>query len=90
MATIEKRTFRQEELVVDGNSYVGCIFDGCSLKYCGGIQPKFEDCKVLHSELDLQGSAARTVEFLRQWHMVYPEWCKAFVEKEIFETSSEA
>ena len=63
--TFHQTVFVDETVILDGNSYVNCIFRGCRLVYAGGslptlAAPSFRDC-----DWELTDTAARVLILLR-------------------------
>lgn len=64
MAKYEKKPFRDQSIVLDGNEYIGCRFERCEIIFTGGSLPKlignhFDDCRYT-----FDGPAARTVQLM--------------------------
>jgi hypothetical protein len=64
MAKYDKQTFTGQSIVIDGNDYTGCHFNGCMLVFTGAALPnlvgnKFTDCMYV-----FDGPAARTIQFM--------------------------
>ncbi|MEO1643614.1 MAG: hypothetical protein AAFR67_00395 [Chloroflexota bacterium] len=64
MAMFQKQRFVNEEVMVDGNSYAQCIFDGSILVFSGGTPPTFERCQFKNIKIELRGDAANTTDYL--------------------------
>lgn len=65
MAVYERQTFTNEEIVLDGNRYVGCVFNRCVLIYTGGELPNLERCKFNSTRIQLDGAAQQTLSYMR-------------------------
>lgn len=50
---------------LDGNEYHRCEFTRCRLVYSGGELPVFMNCKIDHCVFTFDGSAGRTLEYMR-------------------------
>jgi len=64
MTMFQKQRFENEEVMVDGNSYAQCIFDGSILVFSGGTPPTFERCQFKNIKIELRGEAANTTAYL--------------------------
>jgi hypothetical protein len=64
MADIANKTFTNETVQVDGNSYIGCTFTRSTLIYSAGELPKFANCEFDRVTLDFDGAAQNTLTFL--------------------------
>lgn len=64
MADIENKTFNNETVHVDGNSYIGCTFTRSTLVYSAGEIPEFANCEFDRVTLDFDGAAQNTMTFL--------------------------
>ncbi|MEL6306655.1 MAG: hypothetical protein AAFR81_10705 [Chloroflexota bacterium] len=64
MTMFQKQRFENQEVMVDGNSYAQCIFDGSILVFSGGTPPTFERCQFKNIKIELRGEAANTTEYL--------------------------
>lgn len=65
MAEIRDRTFTDELVETDGNTYYGCTFNSASLGYAGGEHPLFEDCTFNGLSWYFSGPALRTIQLLQ-------------------------
>ena len=64
MAKFEKKPFRDQSIVIDGNEYIDCRFERCEIIYAGASLPtlirnSFNECRWT-----FDGPAARTVQFM--------------------------
>lgn len=61
--------FRDQTLTgvqtLDDNTYIGCEFVNARLIYRGGTAPGFDSCAFEDAEFVFEGSAARTLGFLK-------------------------
>ncbi len=64
MAMIEKQTFKNQEVVLDGNTYTACTFDNATLVFQGGDAPSFNKCTFRNIKVQLKGQAAATTGYL--------------------------
>ena len=67
MKSVDK-TFRQESIEIDGNSYTNCTFEECTLEYSGGVVPSFQDCVLVKTEFLFSHQAGNTLHFLRHMY----------------------
>ncbi len=66
MASFQAQTFQDTKIALDGNDYVRCTFEKCSLVFSGSKPVKFIEC-VFGKEVSwsFAGSAALTLNFMR-------------------------
>jgi len=64
MATFTKETFRNQQVVVDGNEYIDCTFINCVLVHRGTASPDFIRCTFNGGKIQLEGDATRTTRYL--------------------------
>jgi hypothetical protein len=64
MADVENKTFNNETVHVDGNSYIGCTFTRTTLIFSAGEMPEFANCEFEQITLDFDGAAQNTLLFL--------------------------
>jgi len=64
MATFTKETFRNQNVVVDGNEYIDCNFVNCTLVHRGTAAPDFIRCAFTGGKIQLEGDASRTTRYL--------------------------
>ena len=66
MAKHENKTFKDERILLDGEAFHDCRFEGCTIVFTGEgefpvlVGPKFVNCTFA-----VEGAAQRTVEYLR-------------------------
>lgn len=65
METVQKQTFKNQEVVVDNKRYEDCTFSNCKLVYQGGALPVFARCEFPGTGIQLDGPAQQTVKYLR-------------------------
>lgn len=65
MATYQRQQFSDKEIVVDGNRYESCSFINCRLIYSGGIKPDFVRCSFRQSNIQLDGAAYNTAQYMQ-------------------------
>ncbi len=68
MADVENKTFNNQVVQVDGNSYIGCTFTRSTLVYSAGKMPEFANCEFENVNLDFDGAAQNTLMFLSGLH----------------------
>jgi hypothetical protein len=60
------RVFATGEVVgLDGNTYIGCTFDGASLHYEGTTPGHFQGCHFKSFNVEFRGAAKNTLQFLQ-------------------------
>jgi hypothetical protein len=61
----QNETFKESEVVLDNNEYVGCTFESCRFVYSGAANPAFEH-NVISGDLNLEirGAAKNTAAVL--------------------------
>lgn len=64
MALTKFKEFTNETVVIDGEEYETCTFEGCRLVFAGGTVPEFYDCVFRECDWSLIGAAENTVGFL--------------------------
>jgi len=64
MARYEKQSFTNQEVVLDGNQYIGCVFNRCVLVFSGGGLPVLERCTFNSTRIRLDGAAQETLSYL--------------------------
>jgi len=64
MTTFKNETFRNQEVVVDGNEYIDCNFVNCTLIHRGTASPDFIRCSFTSGRVQLEGDASRTTRYL--------------------------
>lgn len=64
MAVFHKNRFVDSTLEMDGNEYIGCIFDRCTLVYRGGSSIRLVNNTFVDSEFLFDGPAANTLNLL--------------------------
>ena len=66
MTEIRDRNFSAGERIdIDDTKFVGCTFDGVSLRYCGGEHPTFEECNFIETGWYFDEAALRTIQLLQ-------------------------
>ena len=60
----ENKTFA-DTIDLDGNEFIGCSFDKCTLIYSGGKPPLINDCSFNNVRFKFRGPAKNTVAFLK-------------------------
>jgi hypothetical protein len=56
--------FRKMHIALDGQHFVGCTFEHCSMVYFGGDPPRIEGGTIENCRWELAGAAKQTVQFL--------------------------
>jgi hypothetical protein len=65
MSTHEAKKFMGELVTLDGNEFINCEFENCTMVYNGGEQPKLQQCHFARCQWKLDQAAKRTMIFLR-------------------------
>jgi hypothetical protein len=66
MTEFRDRIFSAGETVdTDGNSFLGCTFNGATLRYGGGPHPTFEECRFDAMSWYFTDAALRTIQLLQ-------------------------
>lgn len=60
----EKQEFSNEEVRLDGNEFVECHFDHCTMTYAGGLLPDIINCSFKNPKWSLVEAASNTLELL--------------------------
>jgi hypothetical protein len=61
----EGKEFRNQTLILDGNSYVRCTIVDCILSYSGTTEISLSECNMGSNEFAYDGYAANTVRTLQ-------------------------
>jgi hypothetical protein len=67
------QTLADTTVELDGNEFVDCTIERCTLVYRGGGLPSFRGGRVHDCTFSLQDAADRTVELLRSIKLVQGE-----------------
>ena len=66
MTEIRDRTVSAGETVdTDGNAFIGCTFNGATLRYAGGPHPTFQECTFDAMSWYFSDAALRTIQLLQ-------------------------
>jgi hypothetical protein len=65
MALFKDLTKESESVLLDGNEFINCEFQGCNLVYRGGELPRLQQCRFARCAWHLEEGAQRTIQFLR-------------------------
>ena len=65
MATFSNQHFSNQVVHIDGNQYFGCTFTNCQMVYSGGELPVMDSNTFDGGNWGLDGSAVRTITYLR-------------------------
>jgi hypothetical protein len=72
MQSAIKKTFRDQEIVLDGSTtYVNCTFINCRFIYLGGDAP-FVNCRLDNPNVTFAGEAAKVMAFMHNIGMMQP------------------
>lgn len=64
MARYNKTAFRGRAMVIDGNEYLGCKFENCTIVFCGAAPVVLDACTFEGCQWTFDGPAARTAQFM--------------------------
>ena len=64
MSTHRNEKFANQDVVIDGNRYEGCVFSNSTLVYGGGELPAFVNCTFRQTGLRLTDVAQQTTTYL--------------------------
>jgi hypothetical protein len=65
MATVERRTFEGQTVVLDGQTFQACDFRNCRLVYKGTDTVAMERCHIADCHFVFEDAALRTVTFMQ-------------------------
>lgn len=77
----ENETFKNQGIQLDGNQYIQCMFQNCTLQFGGLLAPKIIDCKFFECSWSFTDAAARTLEFLKALYHGAAEGGKELIER---------
>lgn len=80
MADHVSETLTHDTVHLDGNSYINCVFEDCRLIYSGGVHPVFQGNSIERCTWTFEGSASRTLAFLRLLYHGMGEGGKELIE----------
>lgn len=80
MAELKNQTFSDQTVDMDGNTYDGCKFERCVLRYSGNRSVQLNGCRFEGCTLSLDGAAANTIGYLAAIHQGLGDWGKNNVE----------
>jgi hypothetical protein len=64
MAKHSKQTFRNQTVVLDGNEFEQCVFEGCTLEYQGVKAVALTGNVIDNCQWTFKGPAANAVQFM--------------------------
>ena len=64
MQKIKRKTFKQEVVLLDNNSYLNCTFTDCHIVYLGTTELSLVGCKFVNCTWGFDGPAARVIRFM--------------------------
>jgi hypothetical protein len=73
MAEFKGKTFENENVILDGNEYVGCTFSNCELVYGASGDVRIVKSKTLDCHWTFIGAAAKTMRFLGGMYQLGPD-----------------
>ncbi len=75
MIPVENEIYKGAVIAMDNKLFINCKFADCTLVYTGGDfswrDTTFQDCKI-----NFEGSAHRTIGFLRQFGLIPKDFAK--------------
>ncbi len=77
----ENLTFENKLIRIDGNQYIGCVFQSCTLQYGGFGDVKLKGCQFKKCSWSFVDAAARTVQFMSSLYHGAGEGGKDLIEK---------
>ena len=77
----KNRTFENKLIQLDGNQYINCTFQDCTLQYGGFGDVKLEGCQFNKCSWSFTDAAARTVQFMSALYYGAGEGGKDLIEK---------
>jgi hypothetical protein len=72
MATLDRRVFEGQTVVLDGQVFKACDFRNCRLVYKGGETVEMDLCNISDCRFDFEGDALRTVTFMQAMYHSSP------------------
>ena len=57
-------TFKNKSLQLDGNEYIDCSFESCSLTFRGEDSTTLDNCSYVDVDFNFDGPAKATLDFL--------------------------
>lgn len=60
----ENRKFENQVVQLDGNQYIRCTFQGCTLQYGGSEIPTLKDNEFNRCKWEFTDAAERTIKFM--------------------------
>lgn len=64
-----KRTFKDETVALDDNTFEACRFINCKLEYSGGKPSPMINCELERSNFAFSDKAANTINFMRAMYL---------------------
>lgn len=61
---LEKQTLSNQEVRLDGNEFLGCHFENCTMVYGGGPPPTLNSCSFVNVKWSFSDAASNTVNFM--------------------------
>jgi len=77
----DKKQFKNEEVRLDGNTFLGCAFDNCNMVYGGGPPPTMIDCSLNGVTWSFTEAASNSVRFMRAIYHGMGEGGKKVIEQ---------
>jgi hypothetical protein len=65
MAAFKEKKFDKQTVILDGNSFDNCEFQGCTLVYNGIAEVRLNGSNLNDCQWSFDGPAARTLQFMQ-------------------------
>lgn len=76
-----RKQFKNEEIRLDGNTFLGCSFDNCMMVYGGGPPPSMIDCSLNGVKWSFTEAASNTIQFMSAIYHGMGEGGKKVIEE---------
>jgi len=78
---IKGKVFKNETIILDGKTFVGCTFHSCELVYQGSLVVGLVECSFHDVKWSFADAAARTINFLAELYHGAGEGGRQLVEQ---------
>jgi len=65
MADLSGSHFQGQTVVLDGNNYIDCRFEQCTIVYRAETLPELKNCNFHDCSFRFEGAADRTITFMK-------------------------
>jgi hypothetical protein len=69
MEPVYNKTKTNETVVMDDHYFVGCVFNNCTIVYCGG-EFGWDKCQFNTCRINIQGAAMRVMAFCQTFGII--------------------